>query len=116
MTEEILFISDLHLAAERPQIIDLFGDFVDDIAAGADTLYILGDFLEYWIGDDGPATGLQPDQGVKHRLLVRVCFRSPSRERDTRTKNRRSSRPCSDTATRGAGTVATSSSARPVSM
>jgi UDP-2,3-diacylglucosamine hydrolase len=60
MTEEILFISDLHLAAERPQIIDLFGDFVDDIAVGADTLYILGDFLEYWIGDDGPATGLQP--------------------------------------------------------
>jgi UDP-2,3-diacylglucosamine hydrolase len=60
MTEEILFISDLHLAAERPQIIELFSTFVDDIAVVVDTLYILGDFLEYWIGDDDPATGLQP--------------------------------------------------------
>jgi UDP-2,3-diacylglucosamine hydrolase len=60
MTEEILFISDLHLAAERPRMIELFSAFVDDIAVGADMLYILGDFLEYWIGDDDPATGLQP--------------------------------------------------------
>ena len=75
MTEEILFISDLHLAAERPQIIDLFGDFVDDIAVGADTLYILGDFLEYWIGDDGPATGLQPvfDALVRLHMAGTVC-------------------------------------------
>ena len=58
MAEEILFISDLHLAAERPQIIELFGAFVDAIAVNADTLYILGDFLEYWVGDDDPATGI----------------------------------------------------------
>jgi UDP-2,3-diacylglucosamine hydrolase len=68
MTEEILFISDLHLAAERPQIIELFSAFVDDIAVGADTLYILGDFLEYWIGDDDPATGLQPVFDALSRL------------------------------------------------
>lgn len=68
MTEEILFISDLHLAAERPHSIDLFCAFVDAVAVGADTLYILGDFLEYWIGDDDPATGLQPVFDAMSRL------------------------------------------------
>jgi UDP-2,3-diacylglucosamine hydrolase len=55
---ETLFISDLHLAPERPQIIQLFTRFVDEIAINADTLYILGDFVEYWIGDDDRAEGL----------------------------------------------------------
>ena len=56
---DIVFISDLHLAPERPEIIDLFLRFADDIAAKADKLYILGDFLEYWLGDDDPAEALQ---------------------------------------------------------
>lgn len=55
---ECLFISDLHLAPERPQIIQLFQRFVDETAVKADTLYILGDFVEYWIGDDDRAEGL----------------------------------------------------------
>jgi UDP-2,3-diacylglucosamine hydrolase len=42
---------------ERPQTMELFIRFVDDIASKADTLYILGDFLEVWWGDDDPATG-----------------------------------------------------------
>lgn len=54
---DTVFISDLHLAPERPEIIDLFIRFVNDIASSADTLYILGDFLEVWWGDDDPATG-----------------------------------------------------------
>lgn len=54
-----LFIADLHLAPERPQIIHLFERFIDEIAVQADRLYILGDFLEYWIGDDDTATGLE---------------------------------------------------------
>lgn len=58
--KDIVFISDLHLAPERPQIIDLFIRFADEIAAQADSLYILGDFLEYWLGDDDPATSLSP--------------------------------------------------------
>ena len=52
MTENSLFISDLHLAPERPEMIKLFEKFADEVATRADTLYILGDFLEYWIGDD----------------------------------------------------------------
>jgi UDP-2,3-diacylglucosamine hydrolase len=58
MAETSLFISDLHLAPERPEIIALFARFVDEIAVESDTLYILGDFLEYWIGDDDKASGL----------------------------------------------------------
>jgi UDP-2,3-diacylglucosamine hydrolase len=48
----ILFISDLHLADERPEINVLFFRFLDETASTADTLYILGDLFEYWVGDD----------------------------------------------------------------
>ena len=47
-----LFISDLHLCEERPQITALFGRFMDEVAHDAAALYILGDLFEYWIGDD----------------------------------------------------------------
>jgi UDP-2,3-diacylglucosamine hydrolase len=47
-----LFISDLHLTAGRPRITDLFFEFLDREARDAKALYILGDFFEYWIGDD----------------------------------------------------------------
>lgn len=41
----------------RPETMKLFIDFLDDVAAEAEVLYILGDFLEIWWGDDEPATG-----------------------------------------------------------
>lgn len=47
-----LFISDLHLTAARPAINTLFFDFLEREARRASALYILGDFFEYWIGDD----------------------------------------------------------------
>ncbi len=47
-----LFISDLHLCASRPRINQLFFDFIATTAREADALYILGDFFEYWAGDD----------------------------------------------------------------
>lgn len=50
-----LFISDLHLDAERPAITELFGRFVDEEARHADALYILGDLFEAWVGDDDPS-------------------------------------------------------------
>ena len=68
MTDNSLFISDLHLAPERPGIIKLFEKFVDNVAVHADKLYILGDFLEYWIGDDDKATGLEPAFAALDRL------------------------------------------------
>jgi UDP-2,3-diacylglucosamine hydrolase len=47
-----LFISDLHLAAERPQANEKFVAFLEGKARGAAALYVLGDLFEYWIGDD----------------------------------------------------------------
>jgi UDP-2,3-diacylglucosamine hydrolase len=49
-----LFISDLHLDAERPDITAQFVDFLDHEARHAAGLYILGDLFEAWIGDDDP--------------------------------------------------------------
>jgi UDP-2,3-diacylglucosamine hydrolase len=47
-----LFISDLHLHETRPQITRAFFNFLHTQAAGAEKLYILGDFFDAWIGDD----------------------------------------------------------------
>ena len=47
-----LFISDLHLDAARPHIVELFTRFVAGDARQAEALYILGDLFESWIGDD----------------------------------------------------------------
>ena len=47
-----LFVSDLHLCSERPRITRLFERFIADTAPKAESLYILGDLFEYWIGDD----------------------------------------------------------------
>lgn len=50
-----LFISDLHLDADRPAITELFGAFMHREARQADALYILGDLFEAWVGDDDPS-------------------------------------------------------------
>jgi UDP-2,3-diacylglucosamine hydrolase len=47
-----LFISDLHLSAHQPGITRLFLHFLTHRAQQAETLYILGDLFETWIGDD----------------------------------------------------------------
>ncbi|MCH8099262.1 MAG: UDP-2,3-diacylglucosamine diphosphatase [Proteobacteria bacterium] len=49
-----LFISDLHLEAGRPEIGVQFLAFLSGEARDADTLYILGDLFEVWLGDDDP--------------------------------------------------------------
>lgn len=49
-----LFVSDLHLEAERPDIGHQFIEFLKTDAMEADDLYILGDLFEAWVGDDDP--------------------------------------------------------------
>ena len=51
-----LFISDLHLEADRPDIGKQFLHFLETEAPEADDLYILGDLFEAWVGDDDPNT------------------------------------------------------------
>ena len=46
------FIADLHLAQNRPDITACFLRFLKNEAAQAQTLYILGDLFEAWVGDD----------------------------------------------------------------
>jgi len=50
-----LFISDLHLEADRPEIGEQFLAFLAGRAREADALYVLGDLFEAWVGDDDPS-------------------------------------------------------------
>ena len=45
-------ISDLHLQENRPELTKAFKKFLVSHAANVDSLYILGDLFEAWIGDD----------------------------------------------------------------
>ncbi len=47
-----MFISDLHLEEDRPDIAEIFIKFMQKEAVKAQALYILGDLFEAWIGDD----------------------------------------------------------------
>jgi UDP-2,3-diacylglucosamine hydrolase len=68
-----LFISDLHLEDEAPDRTRWLMDFLSGPALAAETVYILGDLFEFWIGDDAltttaeevaSATSLLNDRGV----------------------------------------------------
>ena len=66
-----LFISDLHLSGERPDANQQFFRFLDEEARRAQSLYILGDLFEYWVGDDelddaaGDRLGLEVARGLR---------------------------------------------------
>ena len=49
---QALFVSDLHLSAERPDASEQFFRFLGEEARRAQALYVLGDLFEYWAGDD----------------------------------------------------------------
>lgn len=63
-----LFISDLHLNGEQPDTIGLFLDFLAGRAAQAESLYILGDLFEAWLGDDLLLPGYEPVLDAMKRL------------------------------------------------
>ncbi len=78
-----LFVSDLHLAPERPHIVEQFLDFAGRIAKDADAVYVLGDLFEYWIGDDAdePLNGTIEDAVRKlAREGVPVFFMQGNRD------------------------------------
>ncbi len=52
MTDNTLFIADLHLNDNQPEIYQRFKVFIDSKARNARALYILGDLFEYYLGDD----------------------------------------------------------------
>lgn len=65
MRQDILFISDLHLSAARPETTHCFLSFAQGRARGARQLYILGDLFDAYIGDDDNS---KPNRQVKHAL------------------------------------------------
>jgi UDP-2,3-diacylglucosamine hydrolase len=67
-----LFISDLHLDPGRPDILRQFRRFTEDYGPHAEAVYILGDFVEYWIGDDDNAHGLEEAFSQLQKLARRV--------------------------------------------
>lgn len=63
-----VLISDLHLCESRPDLVRAFYAFLDDVASQHEALFILGDFFEYWVGDDA-STPLHDDIARRlHRL------------------------------------------------
>jgi UDP-2,3-diacylglucosamine hydrolase len=48
----LLFISDLHLSPAIPRTVAAFEHFVLVTADSADSVFVLGDLFDYWIGDD----------------------------------------------------------------
>jgi UDP-2,3-diacylglucosamine hydrolase len=48
----LFFISDLHLSEAIPNTVAAFEHFIDVTAEEADSVFVLGDLFEFWIGDD----------------------------------------------------------------
>lgn len=52
---QTLFLSDLHLSEETPEIAAYFKQFIQyclENKNDIESIYLLGDFFEFWIGDD----------------------------------------------------------------
>jgi len=58
MNAHALFVADVHLCESRPAASARFFYFLRDTASQAQSLYILGDLFESWVGDDDLAAPL----------------------------------------------------------
>jgi UDP-2,3-diacylglucosamine hydrolase len=76
-----LFVSDLHLTEERPEANERFIEFLERKARGAAALYILGDFFEYWVGDDDLGEPFNAViAGLLRRLPIPLYFMHGNRD------------------------------------
>ncbi len=57
-----LFLSDLHLSAERPALLAAFRAFCAGPARSAAGVYVLGDLFDVWIGAGTPTLLLHGDE------------------------------------------------------
>jgi UDP-2,3-diacylglucosamine hydrolase len=62
-------ISDLHLCAQRPAVTQAFLHWLQTEVATVEALYILGDFVEVWVGDDILA---DPQHGAEFLPIVQA--------------------------------------------
>ncbi|MDO5639425.1 MAG: UDP-2,3-diacylglucosamine diphosphatase [Neisseria sp.] len=59
MNTQTIFISDLHLSADVPELNALFFRSLQEWQGKIDALYILGDFFDVWVGDDDDSPFIQ---------------------------------------------------------
>ena len=65
-----VFVSDLHLSAERPAQVQLFFKLLESLGENS-ALYILGDLFEIWLGDDDDTP---PNEDiVRHLAQYNAC-------------------------------------------
>lgn len=83
-----VFIADLHLAPNKPATLARFARFMAQDAPRYAELVILGDFFEFWVGDDaaaqaGPVIGLLAAASARGlRVLLMHGNRDPLLGRD----------------------------------
>lgn len=83
MKQHIHFISDLHLAQDRPENTQRFLAYLDSLSSNVSELYILGDLFDVWVGDDDPTP---PNEEVKKQFNqlakkgIRVYFLAGNRD------------------------------------
>lgn len=63
----IRLISDIHLSSNRPDLIEAFFHYLQNLSEDTSALYLLGDIFDAYIGDDDDSELLQT---VKQQLLA----------------------------------------------
>lgn len=81
----VCFISDMHLTEHMPLTLAQFEDFCNTIATRFDTLIVLGDLFEYWIGDDSAPHNTAAERVIKaftslHQRGLRIGFIAGNRD------------------------------------
>lgn len=67
MNKEIILISDLHIALNKKEITNRFLLFLKNQAREVNTVYILGDLFDAWVGDDDNTS---PNKNIKYQLKL----------------------------------------------
>jgi len=67
LNQDIIFISDLHIALNKKEITNRFLSFLKNKEHEASTVYILGDLFDAWIGDDDNTS---PNKNIKSQLKL----------------------------------------------
>ena len=69
-----LLISDIHLTPSMPLTAQRFFDFCEKEAPHVESVFILGDLFEYWVGDD--ASSISPFQQEVRRAIARLSTKT----------------------------------------
>lgn len=69
-----IFISDLHLSRNEPDTLAAFLAFLKEEAALHRELVILGDFFDYWIGDDAVHTMTDVADALREYALTHQLY------------------------------------------